>query len=679
MNYKFRDEEDRNVRLKNFTQIGEKVFSFFLEEAPQRGFEEREGQWDMACDIVTAMRDKKHILVEAGVGIGKSFAYIVPLLYYHKEYKRPILIATSTIALQEQLVSDIEIIENMINYHPSIILAKGQNHFLCLKRFEEYFLGINEKSDTYDIYTKLSQGGHEKSDWDIDISEFLWKRINVREFNPIYCRQKCSYKDKCYYYNLRKSLSTTQGIVLCNQDLLTVNMHKRYDFANEIIVNTFQFVVIDEVHNLESKVRNSYTIELSYNSCVKVIEQAIESYKGFVNLLEDKVKKYHQLLDDVFNDLVNQTQKQDCFAKKNDKEIDRYKIDSNISKLPDLVRCIHDIHLEISMQFGIEDTYRSRGSLDDVLEGIEHQEEFFTSLKSKDSKDIFWMSKFGKGKTGIHISKCPQNVNELTNKLFFSDSKFSTILTSATITSGDESNYIQNYNYFISNTNFPVNSGFISEPKISPFNYDEHAIIYYTEHMPHPSKNREKFIEDGVKEIITLLNITQGKAMILFTAKRDMNDVYNLLKNKIPYKLLIQNNSSSQNDVIKEFKSDVNSVLLGSGTYWEGISIEGVALSNLIIFKLPFPVPEPVIDYKVSICKNGLMDVLVPEMIIKLKQGIGRLIRNKEDTGIVSIIDSRVGDNSRVSYKNLIWESLPIKNRTNSIDKIKDFYTTLSQ
>jgi len=211
-------------------------------------------------------------------------------------------------------------------------------------------------------------------------------------------------------------------------------------------------------------------------------------------------------------------------------------------------------------------------------------------------------------------------------------------MTSATLSSDG----VDNYDYFIANVNLPVDETLICDSKKSPFDYDSQAMIYYTEDIPHPTKEREAFIEAGVEEIVKLLNITNGKAMILFTAKRDMLEVYKILRERVSYKILMQSSKSSQNDVIKEFKTDVNSVLLGTGSFWEGISIEGRALSNLIIFRLPFPVPEPIIDYKRSISKDGLMEVSVPEMIIKLKQGIGRLIRNENDFGIVSIIDSRL-------------------------------------
>lgn len=393
-------------------------------------------------------------------------------------------------------------------------------------------------------------------------------------------------------------------------------------------------------------------------------------------MIDERIKEYYKQLDNVFDALYMQKEKQDKKAYKNNREIERYYVDCSILALPKLKKCVHDIILEVSMQFGVEDSYRTRDA-DVGIEELEAQESFWSSMTKGDSEDIFWMNVRGKGKRGIVLSSCPKNVNKLTETLYFSDPQFTTILTSATITGGSRENYKEGYKYFAKNTNFPIETGFIAEPKISPFNYDEHAMIYYTEDMPHPSKERKEFIKRGVEEIIRILEISEGKALILFTAKNDMLEVYDGLKDAVPYNVLMQNASSSQSDIIADFKGDVNSVLLGTGTYWEGISVEGIALSNLIIFKLPFPVPEPIIDYKIKMVDNGLMEVLVPEMIIKLKQGIGRLIRSDKDFGIVSIIDSRVGEKFKASYKQMIWDALPIKNRTSNISKVDEFYKGL--
>lgn len=675
MEFWFSESEKQEQRKKwkqDFNKIGEDVYTFFVDAAIERGFEAREGQWDMSFEIVDAMKKQQHILVEAGVGIGKTFAYIVPLLYYHKRYKKPIVIATSTIALQEQLAADIKVIEDIIEYHPNIVLAKGQNHFLCKYRCDEYFLCKKDET-VRKMYEEINRGGCQKSDWDFYISDNIWSQISVKEFNPVFCRQNCVHKDYCFYYGLRQELLCTNGIIICNQDLLTINLKKRCSYSKEIITDRFQFVVIDEAHNLESKVRNSYTMEVNYISLQRTVEQARKIASGLGNTIDRKIKEYYKYLDRVFDDLSLQIKNQNELAKKDDREIERYYVDRNIPALQGIKDCIHDIFLEVSMQFGVDDSYRNK-DYDAELEALELQENLWESMLKMDSADIFWMNVKDKGKKGIFLSSCPKDVNKRTELLFFSDPNFTTILTSATITSGIGDNYEDGYKYFISNINFPIERGFIAEPKFSPFNYDEHAMIYYTEDMPHPSYERKMFIEKGIEEIVRLLELSEGKALILFTAKSDMMEVYEGLKNRVSYKILLQNQTASQSDVIAEFKEDINSVLLGTGSYWEGISVEGLALSNLIIFRLPFPVPEPIIDYKVSICADGFMEVLVPEMIIKLKQGIGRLIRNEKDWGIVSIIDSRVGENSNAKYKQLIWDALPIKNRTSNFESIKRFY-----
>lgn len=203
-------------------------------------------------------------------------------------------------------------------------------------------------------------------------------------------------------------------------------------------------------------------------------------------------------------------------------------------------------------------------------------------------------------------------------------------------------------------------------------------MIYFCDDLPHPTRDHEAFIEKGVERLIQVLNISQGKALVLFTAKTDMEEVYAALQSRnLPYKILIQQNGASQERVLQAFRNDVNSVLLGTGAYWEGISIEGKSLSNLVIFRLPFPVPDPIIEYKASIAKDAMMDVRVPEMIIKLKQGIGRLIRNFSDTGIVSIIDSRLRDTQPERYHDITWNSLPIHRRTTDLQEIEAFYISV--
>lgn len=673
--------ERKDVRKNRFREIGEDVYSFFLDTATKAGFQEREGQWEMSCEIVDGIRDNKHVLVEAGVGIGKSFAYIVPILYYNKIYCRPVVIATSTIALQEQLIHDIEKIMDLLNYDTEVLTAKGQNHFLCKKRFNEYFNleFIQENSEYKEIYNAIGKSGYEKADWNIFIPDELWSKINVREYNPQTCKDKCSYCSYCHYYNLRQQMLHTRGVIVCNQDLLAVHMSRKAYFRKLLMNEAIGLIVIDEAHNLESKVRSSITSCLS----VRMLKGALKGVRSIVDsyYLND-IEKADRLIDGFFRNLSRQMDYQDKESAKNGQDIDRYFVKDISDKCIALKNVLDSISFNASLYFGDYVGNHNRKNRDEDIEQLEDAVGFLESMIARDeSEDIFWIERNRgiRGIKGIQLYRCPKEVNKIAHQILFSDSNLPVVLTSATITSGQNEDYVQNYSYFINNTGLPINQSLICEPKESPFNYDEHAMIYYTENMPHPTRDRARFIKEGVREIIKLLHISKGKALILFTAKTDMQEVYDrLCAENLPFEIIMQRGNSKQAETLGKFRNDTNSVLLGTGSYWEGINIEGVSLSHVIIFKLPFPVREPVVDYKLKRCNNnGLMEVLVPEMVIRLKQGIGRLIRSEHDKGIISIIDSRVGEKSKAPYKDIIWKSLPIKNKTNKISKIAEFYNDI--
>ena len=320
--------------------------------------------------------------------------------------------------------------------------------------------------------------------------------------------------------------------------------------------------------------------------------------------------------------------------------------------------------------FGSKDHHR--GTASSAADDLDAAAQSFKELVANYHKQLIWLERRG---TAAELVFCPKNTRDILSQLYFR-SKIRTILTSATLTSATDGELEDQYAYFLHNTGFPIDrNGVLSEPKPSPYPYDEHAMIYFCDDLPHPTREHDSFIEKGVERLVQILNISCGKALVLFTSKTDMEEVYAALQNRdLPFHILVQQSGSSQERVLQAFREDTNSVLLGTGAYWEGISIEGKSLSNLVIFRLPFPVPDPIIEYKASIAKDPLMDVRVPEMIIKLKQGIGRLIRNYTDTGIVSIIDSRLRDTHPERYHDITWNSLPIHRHTTDIKEAARFY-----
>lgn len=641
---------------------------FFNDTLDELEYEVRDGQTDMALDIVDAMKDNQHIVIEAGVGIGKSFAYLVPLILYNKQFNEPIVIATSSIALQEQLIGDIREISNHLGISPNVVLAKGMRNYACLRNCIDTNVPNSQENEGIKELVKIVEGGEIDKAKLPNVSSRTWSSLSAEN-----CKSNnCEIKRDCILIKRRELLKKTHGIIITNQDMLVRNLINRKNYRRQLFNSDIKFVVIDEAHNLEEKVRSAYTNKWTYNSIKKDLYEIKKSIRYNRSEADNIINTLVSLIDDLFSKLNSQIEEQ--LKKQDIEEGERYflhseviykeinKINNYLNSYLILVATNSDDRYEFN-----EEVY---GSLNDFLNGMKE-------LLKSDPKWLYWMNRVRNNKYGISIEVCPKGVNSNVRELIFDDYNIKSILTSATITHVKGDSDEESYSYFINNISFPLDPsrGFLSSPKDSPFLYDENAILYTTDRLPLYGSDKVGFIEEGIKEIISLANIIGGKMLVLFTSKKDMNDVYTQMKDMgLPWNIIVQDGNSSQLDILEEFKMDVNSILLGTGAFWEGISIEGEALSCVVIFRLPFPVPDPIIKYKCDNSKDRMKEVLLPYMIIKLKQGIGRLIRNKTDKGIVAILDPRLGKSSNSSYKDIVWESLPIKNKTNELNVIQKFY-----
>lgn len=660
----FKEENKKETLMskEEIKKLNNMIWKLFMEYLPLKGFESRVGQENMALDICEAIGDNQHIMIEGGVGIGKSYAYLAPLIVFNSITNKPVIISTSSILLQEQLINDINSVSKMLSIYPDVYLAKGMNHFKCPKRANEY---LKQKNNDDDLAIKewiKNRNSIDRREAPTEINEKIWNKINIKRCDFI----NCDMHSRCKYAKLRDELRYTNGIILCNHDLLAVDLQNKNNHRKEIFSKECRLIVIDEAHNLEEKARNSLKEEYSYEEIMSIIEKTTRYIRNFN--YNENVK---QSLRKIYISIREQVEKQDLKGE-NKEEIEKYYINTEYIKkdIEKLINLLEDLNFKVQIKYEYKNKYKYMQ--EEIISKLESLIEFFSNILDENSNYIFWAEKFNNKK--IKIMNCPKNMNEEIYKLFFKQKKFRVILTSATLTNTDIGDEYKKYEYITKSIGFPNKpEGFLSEPQKSPYNYDENVLFYYRNDMPHP-KNREEYIEKSIDIIEELIYETDGRTMVLFTAKSDMESVYEKLKNrKIKYNIIMQNEGSSQESIIKEFKKDENSVLLGTGAYWEGVSIEGNSLFSLIIFKLPFPVPDPIIDYKSNISSNALMDVHVPEMIIKLKQGMGRLIRSANDKGIITILDSRISDNSEAKYKNVVLESIPTNKKTNSIEDVKKF------
>lgn len=636
----------------------------FFDTMKDKGYEDRVGQQDMSLDIVDAIKDQQNVIVEASVGIGKSYAYLIPLMYYYKLTGKTFIISTSTIALQEQLGNDVKKLSELMHFPINVTIAKGKTNYLCKnKLFSVKTENIKKEFENLKINDERNDRSNVQN-----LSESEWEKVNVTE-----CKfNKCFEYANCEFAKKRRKMREARGVIICNHDLLLENQKRRYDGGRELLVES-DVIVLDESHNLEEKARNSYKEVLILNEIINAINNSVKllTKVGFV-INEKSVANLKENLNGFFFIIKKQVRKEISKLKKNntilndnDLEMCEFKFSKD---LINKFRLIHKEIYNISTKTSIYEDDREGKSMGDILYNTT---DFFRELcKGKNKSDyIFWIEKC---KNSYILVRSPKNIEKNLKKILFDDKKSIKVLTSATLnTVADGEKY---YDYYMNSIGLTRNEEiWICKPIRSTFDLKNNTLMYYANDLAHPQNEHEKYINDITNRIIELINITKGKTLILFTSKADMKIVYDNIKNKnLKYNLIIQNDGASQKKIIEKFKDDIDSVLFSTGTFWEGIDIQGKSLSSVIIVRLPFPVLNPIINYKTEMLNNKL-DVLVPEMLIKLKQGIGRLIRGKYDKGIVSILDQRISDLSKSSYKQLVFECVEANIVTNKLSVVEKF------
>ena len=281
-------------------------------------------------------------------------------------------------------------------------------------------------------------------------------------------------------------------------------------------------------------------------------------------------------------------------------------------------------------------------------------------------KNVYWAAFLPGTREHIEIQYVPKNIPEIARNLL-KNPNYGKVFTSATLTAEG------NYEYFAKGLGIDNKIGnriTTEDPQRSPFNYDENAMLYCPLDLVTPkSHDHDSYLSSISTRIKELLDVTEGRTLVLFTSKSDMREVYNRIKgeNK-PYNIYIQEDGKDVEALKQSFKEDTTSCLFATGSFWEGIDIKGESLESVIIPKLPFHVVDPIMDAKAEYYAGGSNAVYLQDMLIKLKQGAGRLIRSETDKGIVSILDSRIKD-----YGTVVLETLPFTNVTADLDDVKAF------
>jgi ATP-dependent DNA helicase DinG len=611
-------------------------------------FEYRAEQQRMAVEVGQALEKKRPVIVEAGTGVGKSLAYLVPAALLAVRQRRKAIISTHTINLQEQLIAkDIPIVQKLLPHTPfSAVLLKGRGNYLCPGRLARAMRAVTELFTTaeHDELRALWKWHLETadgtlSDLDFTPSPNVWTQVCSE---PHACTQKtCGPDSRCFYQEARRRAADAQMIVLNHTLFFTLlSGQENLGVEGEGFLFPNDFVVIDEAHTIENVAAKQLGLHLSHSTLRFDLARLYNprSHKGLFALAHrsDAVvacSKLHQEIDDFF-ELVGEAASFSPAGR--EFRVRRAGLVENTlnGSLIDIVQHIRTVTEDDTTPENVLNEIDEMGRrLGEVRAGLE---EFLTQSREG---HVYWVERSGIEGRNLSLHAAPIDVSPVLQALFFSGQK-TCVLTSATLGAGES-----NLRYFRRR----CGAGKVRAVEIgSPFDWENQMRLYLVRSLPDPNApGYESALEEWIKHF---LGLSQGRAFVLFTSYKLMESLASRLEPWLrsqKWDLLVQGKGKPRHQLLADFKENVSSVLFGTESFWTGVDVPGEALSNVIITRLPFAVPDhPLTAARIEHIEdrggNSFVEYSVPEAVLKLRQGIGRLIRTKRDKGIAVILDPRI-------------------------------------
>lgn len=669
-------------------------------------YEVREGQIVMANSVLDAFNKDDFLLVEAGTGVGKSLAYLIPAIQFGFIHGKKVIVSTNTKNLQEQLLfKDLPLIQEVVNTPFSAVLVKGRENYMCRRKWKEIFheFTINAQVQSFSpveaigllylaVWANFTETGDisENSAFEGSDYNFIWKRVSSDRH--LCSGKKCSENGQCHLQNI-KYKTEKANIVVVNHSLLFS------DFMNEnASLGVVDYLIIDEAHNLLNSASQHLGMSISYPDLNGFIHSLFSTGKKYQNgllvtfktmamksiIVDSKKENFVRLIDDMINTIEEENScLEDLFryvyevatasnnyGKLRIKDVNKYpeyklKIDPIISYLSSLME---KLELIINSMKGFSsDRFNDYDNQLTIIEGIsERIFEFILNLKKLQNPDTdentLWFStmnvKDENYPAGI-INFAPIEVNKILPDLIFTKVK-SIIFASATMAIRGS------FKYFISNLGLDLMKDKIINQQIveSPFDYHQQALVLNTTYLPNNSD--PYFSPQSIDLLKNIIEKNRVGSMVLFTSYKDLNQTYETLSDtcyKNDILLLAQGKTGSRSSMLSDFKKQGNAVLLGTSSFWEGVDVQGESLSLLVLYKLPFQVPtDPIVEAYIEKLekenKNSFMHYSLPNALLKMRQGFGRLIRSKSDHGIILILDNRIKSKY---YGKYFEEILPTK------------------
>jgi ATP-dependent DNA helicase DinG len=678
--------EANNQKINWNWEIPQKNINDFFEDLiaankQKNNFESRPQQLEMAQKVADAMSNHYALLVEAGTGTGKSLAYLLPAILYAKGSGMPVFISTNTINLQEQLINkDIPLLKKYLTEDFSSVVVKGRNNYICNRKWHIAIKNCTE--ETLALYLRIAH-------WQTitltgDFSEMnLYGKDSEDAQHLASAAETCTsyrcpfYQHQCFINNIRNQAKKANIIIINHSLLLSVSMLGE---GSNNILPPINNLIIDEAHQLENVAEKQFSYYISekllnkiftnlwqqekFHNIIKALKQ-IQSTENTIKLLENinqnvlECKNYasdfFKISEDLFVNktkiyekqlrIVNQRYDEDCWQP----------IETALSNLIISIECLCKSLKEIINEFdNIDDPFFSIDLMGIFKITLANLSEYQTTAQSiidnklvNEEECVIWLEKSNSyEKPSWKV--CPEDIRNSLNQYVYTD-KLSIIMTSATLSG-------TSFDFFINQIGLNQSDMEIQTLSLSsPFNYKQNCKILLAADLPDYTKTNENIIVKALSDYLyEIIKAAKGRSLVLFTSYAQEKAVYKLLSpllTKEGIKVLAHGISGGRNHILESQKQNSKSCILGVNSFWEGVDIQGEALSLLVIIRLPFNPPNnPILEAKFERLqkegKNPFTDYSLPQAIIRFKQGFGRLIRSKNDKGIVCIMDTRIWSKS---------------------------------
>jgi ATP-dependent DNA helicase DinG len=647
-------------------------------------YEFRRGQLQMAQAVEQALEEKRHLIVEAGTGTGKTLAYLVPVIRSGKR----VIISTGTKNLQEQLFwKDVPFLEQALFPNGegklNVCYMKGRNNYLCKKKLydltdQPVLSGLEEIEHYRAIaaWEKTTHTGDRAELASLPEASALWHKLDARADTCL--GQKCSAFDKCFITEMHRR-AMESDIIIVNHHLffadLAIKQHAEYA-PDAGILPEVGAVIFDEAHELEDVAGNYFGVTVSnarFEELCRDVEISLQrnhmlsaQVAGAVKSLRERAMFFFSVLPQGDGRFAFENRRE--FLEENGEEYlslqqSVLRLGSELENMPSKPEEVFNFSRraqELQVQLGF------------LMEQEDHNTVFwierrrsFSPQRHRDTEKNKDNSFSSGGRQNVFLQATPIDVAPILKSCMF-DQLECAVLTSATLAVGGGFEYMRR------------RLGLEHAREVilpSHFDYENQALFYVPPDLPDP--RTPQFAAKAADRIKRLLEITRGRAFVLFTSYAQMNEVYQRLLGELDYPMLLQGDAP-KSALLEEFRLTPHAVLFATSSFWQGVDVQGEQLSCVIIDRLPFAVPsDPVVAARVKSIDadggNAFFQYQVPAAVITLKQGFGRLIRSLHDRGLLTLLDNRI---LKKQYGRVFVESLPSYRRTTDIRQVEAFFGT---